>query len=224
MSPSPHRNRRRAFVALVGVTALLLGSCHGSDKKATARTTEVPATDAKGKPRVSLAFALGAREVHSVDPPKPFDLPLARKIQKLVNDYFATGVARPLFTGSLSAGLVRYFSPALATRVGTKGRDRPALTDENEPVMTDVTGVDKQPLALVGLQLHGLMVMIGARFALTVKGETEQGLLSISRVGNLLLEPDAKKQWHITGYTVIVNRDTPTSSTTTKASTTTVAK
>jgi hypothetical protein len=214
---------RRSSVALIAVAALLLSACSGGDKKAST-TSAVPSTDTKGKPNVSLALQLGSLQVQAVDAAKPFDRPTAQKIQKVVNDYINTGVARPLFTGALSAGLVRYFTPALAPRVGTKGRDRLALTDEHEPVITSVTSVDKQPLILTGLQLHGRFIMIGARFGITVKGTTDQGPLSISRIGNLVFEPDAKHEWHISGYNLIVNRDTSTSSTTAKATTTTAAK
>ena len=201
---------------------MLLASCHGNDKRAT--PTSVATTDAKGEPQVSLALKLGSLGVQAVGAPKLFDPATAKKILKLVNAYVANGVARPLFTGAKAKSLEGYFAKSLKKRVGPKGKDRAALTDESSPVLTTVSKTIKQPLVLVGLQNRGQLVMIGARFGLAVKGSTEQGPLAISRVGNFVFEPDSKHVWHITGYTIIVQRDDGTSSKTTKATTTTAAK
>jgi hypothetical protein len=225
MSRSSRRLRPFSLVALACAAALFAASCHGSDKKAATTTVKaVPSTDAKGEPRVSLAFKLAPMQVQSVDRAKPFPHETARAILKLVNTYISTAVARPLFTGKDATGLVQYFSPSLASRVGIKGRDRVALTDEHAPVITSVTKTVKQPLVLVGLQTGGQLVMIGARFGLTVKGETDQGPLAVSRLGNLVFERDAKHHWLISGYSLFVRRDTKRASTTAKATTTTAAK
>jgi hypothetical protein len=226
MSRSSRPLRPFSLVALACAVALFAASCHHSDKKAATTTTAnaVPSTDAKGEPRVSLAFRLGPSQVQSVDRAKPFPPETAKAILKLVNTYISAAVARPLFTGKDATGLVQYFSPSLASRVGIKGRDRAALTDEHVPVITSVTKADKQRLVLVGLQTGGKLVMIGARFGLTVKGETDQGPLAVSRLGNLVFERDAKHQWRISGYSLFVRRDTKRASTTAKATTTTAAK
>lgn len=221
MFPSSQR-RSRFPVALACVAVMLFASCHGSDKRAT--PTSVATTDAKGEPQVSLALELGSRGVQAVGTPKRFDPATAKKILKLVNAYIASGIARPLFTGANAKNLESYFAKSLKKRLGPKRKDRAALTDENSPVLTTVSKTVKQPLVLVGLQNRGQLVMIGARFGLAVKGSTEQGPLSISRVGNFVFEPDSKHVWHITGYTIIVQRDDGTSSKKAKATTTTAGK
>ena len=184
----------------------------------------MPSTDAKGRPAVSLSLQLGARQVQAVGAPKPFSLTAARLFQKLMNNYVAASMTRPLFSGSPSTGLAGYFAPILLPRVGTKGRDRAALSDEGAPVMTIVTSTTRQPLNLVVLEDHGRFVMVGARFGVTVKGITAQGPLTVSRIGNFVFEENAAKKWHITGYDVIVRRDDGKRSTTQTATSTTVAK
>ena len=222
MSPSYRRRILRSPVALACVAVMLLASCHSSDKRATPST--VPTTDTKGEPRVSLALKLGSLGVQAVGPAKRFNPGTAKTILKLVNAYVDDGIARPLFTGASVKKLEAYFAKSLKKRVGPKGRDRAALTDEHSPVLTSVSKTKKQPLVLVGLENQGQLVMIGARFGLAVTGSTEQGPLAISRLGHFVFEPDSKHVWHITGYTIIVQRDDSTSSTTTKATTTTAAK
>ena len=222
MSHPPRRRISVYPVALACAALLLLTSCHGSSKHdATTRTSAVPSTNAKGKPGVSLALGLGSRQVQAVGPSRPFDLVTAKKIRKVVNAYISTAITHPLFTGVSATGLVRYFTPNLASRVGTRGHDRAALTDEHAPVITSVNQTVKRPLDLVALEVHGQIVMIGAQFALTVKGMTDQGPLTVSRVGNFVFEADAAKHWHITGYDIIVRRDNTRASTTQKATTTT---
>jgi hypothetical protein len=220
MSFSPGR---RSFIhpVALGCAALMLASCHGSSRHAA--TKAVPATDAKGAPRVSLSLGLGSLTVQAAGTPRPFDRRTAQSIRTLVNEYIATGVARPLFTGSAATGLVGYFTPTLLARVGLKGRDRAALTDERAPVITSVTKTVRAPLNLVALEDHGRIVMIGAQFSFSVQGTTDQGPLTVTRLGNLVFEPDSHKIWHISGYNVIVRRDDGGSSTTQKATTTTAA-
>jgi hypothetical protein len=207
--------------------ALVLTSCHGSSKKPAssgAPSSAVPSTDAKGKPKVSLALSLGKRDVQAAGAPRPFDVATATKIRKLVNDYIAVGIARPLFTGATAGGLVRYFSPTLIKRAGPKGHDRAALTDENTPTMTTVTKTVKGRLNLVELQDHGRVMMIGASFVLSVRGETDQGPLAITRYADFVLEHNTHGVWYITGYHVVARRDANGSSTTQKATTTTAGK
>jgi hypothetical protein len=226
MSRSTHPLRPFSLVALACAAALLVASCHGSDKKAAPTTKAKAAPTTAAEPGVSLAFKLAPLQVQSTDTARPFSTHTAKEILRLVNAYTARAVARPLFTGADSTGLVGYFLPSLASRVGAKGRDRAALTDEHTPVMTSGRKADKRKLVLVGLQTHGDIVMIAARFGLTVKGETEQGPLTVTRFGDLLFEKDARHRWRISGYSVLVRRDTKRASTTTtaEATTTTVAK
>jgi hypothetical protein len=224
MAPTRQRKRLVYPVAFACVAVLLLTSCHSSSKNSsTTGSSAVPSTDAKGKPRVSLALQLGALSVQATNAPKPFDPAVAKSILKLVNNYIGLAITRPLFTGLPATGLVRDFSSTLASRVGPKGHDRGALTDERAPVITEVTSTEKQPLKLVGLEDNGRLVMIGAQFGLTVKGTTAQGPLTVARVGNFVFEADAAHHWYISGYDLIVRRDTSASTTTTKATTTTAA-
>jgi hypothetical protein len=221
----PRRPGVLSVVVLVCVSALLVATCHGSDKKKVKPTpSTVPTTDTKGKPVVSLKLALGSLSVLSTDTAKPFDRATARKIQTLVNSYIAAGMTKPLFTGSVSPSLASYFAPSLRSRIGAKGHDRAALIDEHLPRLTSLTQAVKKPLALSALQTRGQLVMIGAQVTILVKGETDDGPLAISRAGNLLFEPDSTHHWHITGYTLVVQRDNGTTSTTQKATTTTAAK
>jgi hypothetical protein len=223
MSPASHRLGRLSVVALVCAAALLLGACHGSDKKKVTPSS-VPTTDTKGKPAVSLNVRLGSLSVLSTDTAKPFDRATAQKILQLVNGYIAEAMTKPLFTGATPRSLAAYFAPSLGSRIGLKGHDRAAFTDEHVPRLTSVTKDAEQPLVLSGLQTRGRLIMIGAQLGISVKGATDDGLLAINRVGNLLFEPDAQHHWHITGYTLVVQRETGTTSTTQKATTTTAAK
>ena len=223
MSPAPRRPGPFSVVAFVCVAALLSANCHGADKKKVTASS-VPTTDAKGQAKVSLALHLGRLSVLAVDTAKPFDRATAKKILQLVNGYIADGMTKPLFTGAASRSLATFFAPSLASRIGTKARDRTALTDEHVPPLTSVTKTVEKPLALSGLQRGGRLLMIGAQLAISVKGATADGPLAVSRIGNLVFEPDAKNHWHITGYTIVVQRATGTSATSQKATTTTAAK
>ncbi len=218
MSPS----RRKHFagpVALACVAVMLLVSCSGSKKHASTSST-VPSTNAQGKP-VSLALHLGSLTVQSSGTSVPFSRSVASSIRDLINKYIAAGITKPLFTGSSVSAMSAYFSPALASRVGPKGRDFAALSDQGVPVITTVTSAAKGPLVLTGLEDKGRLVMVGGQFALTIKGTTAQGPLTVSRIGNFVFEPNAKKQWHITGYDLVVNRANGDSSTSQTATTTT---
>jgi len=221
--PPSARVRSRRCVALVCSAALLLAACHKSSKTVSS-TTGTPSTNAKGHIAVTLGLKIGTLKVEAAGAPRPFDLKIGAGILVIVNHYIKTAIATPLLTGKPASGLAGYFAPALASRIGVKGKDRPALTDEKEPVLTDVTKQIRQPLNLVALQNRGATVMIGGSFALGVQGNTDQGPLNVSRVGNFIFEPDSHHVWHITGYTIIVRRTTGSTTTTTKATTTTAAK
>jgi hypothetical protein len=220
MSSSPPRRSFVYPVALACAALVLLAACHGSGKHASS-STGAPSTTAKEAP-VSLSLKLGTLRVQAAGAPRPFNVITARSIQTLVNNYIATGIAHPLLAGGLSSGLVRYFTPTLAARVGPKGHDRAALSDERTPRIK-VTKTVKQPLNLVALEDHGKIVMIGAQFSLSVRGTTEQGPLTVTRIGNFVFERNPQQIWIITGYNIIVRRETGGSSTTLKATTTTAA-
>jgi hypothetical protein len=222
MSLSRQRKRLGGPVALACITILLLASCHGSGKHAATKGS--PATDAAGKPDVSLSLRLGALTVQAAGRAVPFNRTVASNIRDLINKYIAAGITKPLFTGSGVLGMSAFFSPSLASRVGPKGHDFAALSDQGVPVITAVIGTAKAPLALVGLEDHGRLVLVGGQFVLTVRGTTAQGPLTISRIGNFVFEPNAKKQWRITGYDIVVRRDNSQSSTSQHATTTTAAR
>jgi hypothetical protein len=220
MSPSRRRTSLGRLVALACVAIMLLASC--SSKKHTVTSGSVPSTNAQGNPDVSLSLGLGALTVQAgAGVATPFNRTVAAGIRDLINKYIAAGITQPLFTGSTISGMSAYFAPSLASRIGPKGHDFAALSDQGVPVITAVTGTAKAPLALVGLEDHGRLVMVGGQFALTVKGTTAQGPLVISRIGNFVFEPNAKKQWRITGYDLVVTRDNSQTSTTQHATTTT---
>jgi hypothetical protein len=222
-SPPPPRKRHVYPVALLCAAALLLGACHGSSVKHTATpgSTAVPSTDAKGKPRVSLSLTVGKLQVQGAGPAKPFDANVAKAVRGWMNKYIGTAMAGPLFTGSASVGLVRYFSPQIFRRIGPRAHDRAALTDEGTPVMTIVTKVGKAPLDLVALEDHGRTVMVGAKVHVSVSGDTAKGPLTVDRIGNFVFESKGRNIWYISGYTLIVTRTIGRSSTTSKATTTT---
>jgi hypothetical protein len=220
MSPLHERKRLGFPVALACVAMMLLAACSGSDKH-TATNSSVRSTTAKGKPAVSLALGLGALTVQSSGAVVPFSKSVATSIRSLMNQYITAGITKPLFTGASASGLSAYFLPSLAKRVGPKGHDFTALSDQGVPVMTSVSSTAKGPLALVGLEDHGRLVMVGGQFILSVKGTTAQGPLTVSRIGNFVFEPNAKKQWRISGYDLAVKRANSQSSTSTVATTTT---
>ena len=220
MSPSPSRKRLGFPVALACIAIVFLAACHGSSKHAA--TSTVPSTDSTGKPDVSLALAVGPRSIEAAGTAKPFSNTVAITVQSLVNKYIDAGITKPLFTGAPATGMSAFFAPTLASRVGPKGHDFVALSDQGVPVMTAVTSTAKKPLKLVGLEdRSGRLVMVGGAFALTVRGTSAQGPLRISRVGNFVFEPDTKNVWHITGYDIVVSRDNSQTSTSTSAHATT---
>jgi hypothetical protein len=211
-------------VALI-TAALLLASCHGSSKQATATSnTGAPTTDAKGKPVVSVTLKLGSLQVQAAGTALPFNATVAKTVLALMNKYVSRAITHPLFTGQSATGVSAYFSPTLLPRIGPKGVDRAALTDEHEPVITNLTKAVKEPLALVALEDHGRTVMIGAQFGLVMEGSTAQGPLTVSRLGNFVFEPNAHGTWLITGYEISVRRTNGSTTTTQKATTTTAAK
>ena len=199
---------------------MVLASCHGSSKKA-ATTTGTPTTDKHGKVVVSLALRVGRVDVQAVGPVRRFTKPQQDGILMLVNKYIADAITTPLVTGHSAGPLLASFSPALASRVGPKGKDRAALADVGVPVLTSVTQTTKQPFNLTVLQQNGTVLMVGGQFGLTVQGETDQGALTIVRAGTLLFEPDAHRHWKITGYTMVVRRNLAGATTTSTAAKTT---
>jgi hypothetical protein len=222
MPPPFLRRARRCVVALLAAT-LVLASCHGSSKQASKPTsTGAPTTDTRGH-TVSLALRLGRVDVQAVGAVHPFTAQQKAGFLALVNRYVASAIATPLLSGHSAGPLLASFAPSLIGRVGPKGHDRAALSDEHQPVVTSVTKTVKQPLNLVVLEQNGAVLMVGGQFGLSVQGATDQGTLTESRAGNFIFERDAKQHWHITGYTIVVRRDVSGTTTTTRATTTTVA-
>jgi hypothetical protein len=153
MSPSRQRQRSLCSVALACVVVVLLASCHGSSKHAAPKGSK-PSTNDKGQPAVSLSLGLGALTVQAAGKAVPFNRSIATSIRDVMNKYIAVGITKPLFTGASASGMVAYFAPSLAKRVGPKGHDLAALSDEGMPTIIDVTGTAKGPLSLVGLEDH----------------------------------------------------------------------
>ena len=173
-------------------SALLVANCHGSDKKKVTPST-VPTTDTKGKPNVSLALKLGSLSVLAADTAKPFDPATAKQILKLVNDYIADSMTKPLFTGARCAGrrgLLRT-EPPFADQA-EEPRSRRAHRRERARRSPASRRRSRSRSRSPASSRAGRLLMIGAQLAVSVKGETDDGPLAISRVGYLVFEPDSK--------------------------------
>jgi len=216
------RRTRRASVALL-TAAVLLAGCHGSSKHASTTTGKATPTTAHGKVTLSLALRLGRLDVQAVGLPHPYTVPQRLVILRLVNHYIRNAITDPLVTGRRAAPLLASFTPALAAHIGPRRPDRAVLTDEGVPLLTSVTKTVKQPLNIAVLQQNGTNLMVGAQFAVTVQGKTRQGPLTVTRAGSFIFESDARHRWHITGYTIVVRRSLAGTTTTKRATTTTVA-
>jgi len=153
-------------------------------------------------------------EVQSVNQPPPA-LPdgVRAKVMATLDAYVDRATAAPLRSGSHAGDLAALFTSAAAARID--GLDRPALVDEGLPGDTDVrTEASAVKLAaLVGPDNAVEVVTATIDVRLQVTGE---GILAITRTGDLVLVPDGGA-WKIDGYDLRTARDSGAGPTTTTA-------
>ncbi len=123
-----------------------------------------------------------------------------------IDGYLVNAAARPLQRGrpGEDARLAAVLSPAVMARLG--GPDRAVLVDEGLPKATAPVRITTEPVVLTGLaDASGKVVVVTAGLAATTRTRTAKGPVTITRTGDLVLQPD-NGTWKIAGYSLAVDR------------------
>jgi len=220
--PPFNPSRHRTTIALLITAILAAGACGGgggtSETAGTSDTSDSgPADDAYSG---AIDLKVGGSTVAAAGEGVSLDRAVARKVLATVDGYLDAAVVEPLLSGKRAKDLETHFGLRVFTRVRPDGADRAALTDEGLPDITADLETTADPVDLDALvATDGTVLMVGAHLSLHVRTETAYGPLSISRTGDLILEPTSEGKWQITGYDIEVRRRTAGDSTTTTAST-----
>ena len=127
-------------------------------------------------------------------------------VMAAIDAYLADAAARPLQKGRPGdeARLATVLSPAVMARLA--GTDRAVLVDEGLPKATGTVKVMAKPVVLTGLaDGSGKVVVVTAGLAATTRTRTAKGPVTITRTGDLVLQPD-NGAWKIVGYALTVDR------------------
>ncbi len=220
MQLRPRTSVSLGAVALLLFIALVLATCGGGDPDATDKTTaptDDPTTDAY---EGSVELEVGAAVVAGSGGEVTLDRAIVRAVLATVGGYVDAAVVDPLLTGKRAKDLERFFGLRVVTRVMPDGDDRPSLTDEGLPEIAADLDAEARPVDLDALaDPEGTVLMVGASLNLDITTETADGPLTISRVGDLILEPRSSGGWEVTGYDLEVRRRSAGGSATTTAST-----
>jgi hypothetical protein len=142
------------------------------------------------------------------------------QILAAVRTYVEDGIVKTL-RGGAPHGMGAIFDAAALAQL--KGADANVLFDTGAPKANgDVTAETKAVKLTALADATGTIILVTARINLTVKADTEDGELTVQRVGDLTFAPDAGGDaWLITSFDMKVHRtgagatDAPAQTTTT---------
>lgn len=168
-------------------------------------TFVTPATAAK-RPKPVVKISVGDLTLYKVanNPPSiPDDV--RDKVMATLSNYISAAMVKPLQKGTADPdALSSALGPAVTARL--QGPDRSILLDEGLPRAVKKIVVTTAPVALTGLaDAQGNVILVTAAFDATTATRTRAGKLTIKRLGELVLTPEAGN-WKITGYTLTVDR------------------
>ncbi|MCZ7535382.1 MAG: hypothetical protein M5T61_05180 [Acidimicrobiia bacterium] len=208
-------------VVVIAVSALALATCRGDDDPESGRGTADTTDDSSPADyEGSVDLEVGTAIIAGSGGEASLDRAVVKEVLATIGGYIDAAVVEPLLTGEAAKKLERFFGLRVVTRVMADGEDRPSLTDEGLPDVSADLVSKARPVDLDGLaDPSGAVLMVGASLDLDITTATAEGPLTISRVGDLILEPDADGGWEITGYDIEVRRRSAGGSTTTAAST-----
>jgi hypothetical protein len=189
-------------VASLAVAATLAG-CSGGGGSEASSTNSTGAPAAKTK----VSVPVGEVVADSAGPPAQFTPEQSQAVMKVVTDYVTLATVAPLRTAKPAPYLAGIFDgPALAA---VTGPDRAVLLDEGLPKVTGNLNVNGQPVRIVALaDQGGGIVLATATLDLDIQGDGKAlgTPLRILRKGDLVLAPDARGVWKVTGYNFAVGR------------------
>ena len=207
---------RRTSAAAVAA-AIVLTACSGGSSRAHPGTTGgahgSPASPTR--PPGPAAFTFGTPDLRAVGDGTPAVLAPAvtAAVKATLDSYLNVAVVTPIRTGEKAGDLGPIFTgPALAQ---ASGADRAALVDEDLPASPGAA-VPTATATITALIGPDGPVVISAAIHVTASGKAPGGDVSVDRTGELVLSPDGDT-WKVSGYTVTVNRQVPTGTTTTAA-------
>lgn len=181
------------LLAALSVLVLVVVGCGGDDDSDGGReaTTEVE-------------IPTGLSGVESVGGPVELPRAVEKRVTAGVKAYVERGVVPTLRTGEPEK-LEGVFDPATLASLGTDMGAQ--LLDRGAPRATGDIRAVSQPLVLVGLaDSAGVIPLVAAHLELEVVAETEDGELTITRVGDLTFAPHEDGSWKITAYRALVAR------------------
>lgn len=137
----------------------------------------------------------------------PVELPDADQEQILaaVRAYVEDGIVKTL-RGGAPRGMGAIFDALALAQL--KGADANVMFDTGAPKANGDVTAETKPIKLTALaDGFGTIILVTARINLTVKADTEDGELTVQRVGNFTFAPDAGGDaWLITSFDMKVRR------------------
>lgn len=166
-----------------------------------------PSAGAAKKPKAVVTMTPGDVTVYKTgDAPDTLPDDVRTAVMATLSGYVDAATVKPLQKGTRAsdAALAATLAPAVSARLA--GADRAVLVDEGLPKSTAKVTVTATPVALTALaDGAGSIVVVTAKLDQVATTKTKKGKVSITRSGELVLEPD-NGSWKITGYTLTVDR------------------
>jgi hypothetical protein len=164
-----------------------------------------------------LELTVGGVYNANAGPPVAFPPEGQTAVMDTVGAYVQGGMIDPVAEGEVPEELTQYFDAGTAARLN--GPDRAVLFDEGLPELSGSFTPTAQPVILTALSDGtGAFVLATAAVNYEATAETEDGDVKVTRQMELTLLPEGGL-WKITGYNVILVRESGIQSTTTTAAT-----
>jgi hypothetical protein len=193
------------------LAAALLGACSSGDTKSDDTTTVASnaaiATTTTTAATIEVAVELGNTKVVGAGAPHADPPPMKKKVSAEIIDAVATYV-RAAFIAPLEgrpSNLAGLLGMGATARLAKGEHDRGVLTNEGLPAVQHAE-LSLPPIDLVGLtEGFGTMPIVSAKIELTAVLLTDDGPLTVTHLGELVLAKD--KGWKVVGYEMVVVRD-----------------
>lgn len=176
----------------------------------------------------SVQLERGELFVESVVPfdaiPSNFPAEASDAAMALLEAYVQEATIEPLRTGTIKdTALPEIFDGPAVARLATL--DRAVLLDEGLPKAVGKVTVEGTPIGLTALlDDRKNAVLITASIDIEITAESKKGLMTVSRIGALVLSRQLDATWKITAWSLHVDRSGPgVTPTPTEPTTTTVA-
>lgn len=208
-SPSDKRKKPIVPIAIgVGVVLIVavaafvvLSGGGGDDKKAGPSFKESTVVDLTAG-KTALEYAANGTNIE-------FPPDAQQAVLSDIGTYVDDGIVASLRTGKANdKAMDAVFEPAAAEQA--KGTDRAGLYDEGLPPAVGKVEVKATPVGMTGLVTADSKVnFIAARILFHISSETEQGVITITRFGEIVFSRDLGDAWKITSFAIRADRDGP---------------